>query len=146
MARAKTREQSGTARNGAAPQTSSVVAATDVARRAYHLNVARACGHNLENWLRAEPKRTSRRVQASAAMLQKALLEGIRAEFLEMPGLQLTVEQVGRLVAFDGQCVKRFSIRWVDAKFLCRRSNGVYARVTEGDISRRRSTGGPMVE
>jgi hypothetical protein len=79
-------------------------------------------------------------------MLQKALLEGIRAEFLEMPGVQLTLEQVWRLVAFDGQCVKRFSMRWVDATSLCRRSNGVYARVTEGDISRRRSSGGPMVE
>ena len=37
------RERSGTGRNGAAPRTSSVVAAADVARRAYDLRVAR--GH-----------------------------------------------------------------------------------------------------
>jgi hypothetical protein len=53
MAPAKTRGQSGTARNGAAPRTSSVVAATDVARRAYDLNVARGCRHDLgEGWTR----------------------------------------------------------------------------------------------
>ena len=53
MAPAKTRGQAGTARNGAAPRTCSVVAATDVARRANDLNVARGCRHDLgEGWTR----------------------------------------------------------------------------------------------
>lgn len=71
------------------------------------------------------------------AMPQKALLERIRAEFLEMPGLQLTVEQAGRLCGLREPVCQAVLDGLVDAKFLCRKSTGVYVRVTEGDISHR---------
>lgn len=79
-------------------------------------------------------------------MSQKALFERIRAEFLEMPGLQLTVEQAGRFCGLQGPVCQVVLDALVDAKFLWRKSNGVYARVTEGDISRRRSSDGPMAD
>jgi hypothetical protein len=60
--------------------------------------------------------------------------------------LQLTVEQAGRLCGLQWPVCQAVLDALVDAKFLSRRSNGVDARVTEGDISRRRSSSGPMVE
>ncbi len=64
-------------------------------------------------------------------------LKRIRAEFLEMPGLCLTGDQVQRLCGVErAQCQLALDVL-VDAKLLCVKSNGVYARLTEGsDISR----------
>ena len=65
-------------------------------------------------------------------------LERLRAEFLEMPGLRLTVEQVQRLCGVEPTMCKAVLDAMVDAKFLWRKSDGTYVRLTDGTISRRR--------
>jgi hypothetical protein len=67
------------------------------------------------------------------------MLKRIRAEFLEMPGLQLTLEQVQRLCGVDQALCQAVLDALVDAKFLRVKSNGVYARATDGEASRPRS-------
>jgi hypothetical protein len=60
------------------------------------------------------------------------LLSRIRAEYLEMPGLRLTVPQAQRLCGGeDGSCQAVLD-RLVDERFLCRRPDGSYARLTDG--------------
>jgi hypothetical protein len=60
------------------------------------------------------------------------MLARIRAEFLEMPGLRLTVEQAQRLCGVERAACQRLLDRLVAVNFLCVKSNGVYARVTDG--------------
>ena len=63
----------------------------------------------------------------------------IRAEYLETPGLLLTREQMQRLCGVDRTGCQRVLDALVDARFLCVRRDGSYARLTEGtDAPRRR--------
>jgi hypothetical protein len=62
----------------------------------------------------------------------QAVMERIRAEFMEMPGLRLTMDEVQRLCGVEPTVCKVILDSLVDAKFLRRQSNGTYARVTEG--------------
>ena len=64
------------------------------------------------------------------------LLQRIRAEYLEMPGLCLTPEQMQRLCGVEPTLCRLVLDSLVDAKFLCLKSNGTYARVTDGETSR----------
>ena len=66
----------------------------------------------------------------------KAMLERIRAEFLEMPGLRLTVGQAERLCGVDRELCKAVLDALVDARFLCVKSDGAYARLTDGGLHR----------
>jgi hypothetical protein len=66
------------------------------------------------------------------------LLERIRAEYLEMPGLCLTSEQVQRLCGVERTNCQLVLDALVDAKFLCLKANGAYARLTDGAASRPR--------
>ena len=59
----------------------------------------------------------------------------LRAEFLEMPGLRLTSGQVQRLCGVEKTLCQRGLDVLVEAKFLCVRSNGVYARTSDGEVS-----------
>ena len=63
-------------------------------------------------------------------------LERLRAEFLEMPGLRLTVNQAQRFCGVDQTICKAVLDALVDAKFLCVRSDGAYRRVSEGQLRR----------
>lgn len=63
----------------------------------------------------------------------QAILERLRAEFLEMPGLRLTAEQVHRLCGVEKTTCRAVLDALVDEKFLCAKSDGTYARLTEGD-------------
>jgi hypothetical protein len=65
-----------------------------------------------------------------------AMLTRIRAEYLEMPGLRLTLEQVQRLCGVEQTLCQAVLDALVDAKFLCLKSDGAYARLTEGEIPR----------
>ena len=56
----------------------------------------------------------------------------IRAEYLEMPGLRLTPEQVQRLCGIERMICQLVLNELVDAKFLCVKVDGRYARLTEG--------------
>ena len=65
-------------------------------------------------------------------------LERLRAEFLEMPRLRLTAAQAQRLCGIDETICKSVLDALVDAKFLCMRPNGMYARLTDGEVPRPR--------
>ena len=57
-------------------------------------------------------------------------LERLRAEFLEMPGLRLTVAQAQRLYGVEPEMCQAILDALVDAKVLYRRSDGHYAQLT----------------
>jgi hypothetical protein len=63
------------------------------------------------------------------------LLERIRAEYLEMPGLRLTLEQMQRLGGVERTLCKMVLDALVDEKFLCVKSDGAYARSADGEIA-----------
>jgi hypothetical protein len=58
------------------------------------------------------------------------LLKRIRAEYLEMPGMALRLEQVARLCGIDRSTCKAVLDALVDVKFLGLRADGAYARVS----------------
>jgi hypothetical protein len=60
-------------------------------------------------------------------------LQRLRGEFLEMPGLRLTVPQAQRLCGVDPAICKTILDALVDAKFLCIKPDGAYGRVTDGE-------------
>jgi hypothetical protein len=69
-------------------------------------------------------------------MPHHSLLKRIRAEYLEMPGMRLTVEQAQRLFGVErASCVTLLDALVAD-RFLCVTFNGAYARVTDGGLSR----------
>jgi hypothetical protein len=60
------------------------------------------------------------------------LLARIRSEFLEMPGLHLTVAQAQRLWGLDEPTCREILAALVDMRFLARRRNGSFARAPAG--------------
>jgi hypothetical protein len=64
------------------------------------------------------------------------VLTRVRAEYLEMPGLKLTVEQVERLCGIERTLCRSVLDSLVETKFLCVGSDGTYARSTGGEIAR----------
>ena len=64
-------------------------------------------------------------------MPQRALITRIRAEFLEMPGLQLTLSQAQRLCGGDRGSCEAALHALVDEHFLCLQSGGRYARPSD---------------
>jgi hypothetical protein len=70
-------------------------------------------------------------------MPYNALMTRIRGEYLEMPGLRLTLDQAMRLFGVERTLCKPVLDALVEAKFLCVRPGGAYARVIDGDVGRR---------
>lgn len=66
------------------------------------------------------------------------ILQRIRAEFLEMPGLSLSPEQVQRLCGMDSTLCASVLEALVESGFLSRRADGTYARNRNPDVSRAR--------
>jgi hypothetical protein len=60
------------------------------------------------------------------------LLRRIKAEYTEMPGLRLTVAQAGRLWGVDATACLDLLERLITERFLQRRPDGTYSRVTDG--------------
>jgi hypothetical protein len=60
------------------------------------------------------------------------LLHRIRAEYLEMPGLRLTAAQAGRLWGLEPPTCNELLERLLRERFLQRRPDGTYARLTDG--------------
>ena len=58
------------------------------------------------------------------------LLARIRAEYLEMPGMRLTIPQVQRLCGGERAVCKEVLDRLVKERFLYQQHDGTYARVT----------------
>ncbi len=64
------------------------------------------------------------------------MLERVRAEYLEMPGLRLTLPQAQRLCGLERELCRSILQALVEAKFLCVKSDGTYARVTDDQLHR----------
>ena len=64
--------------------------------------------------------------------LKRQLLNRIRSEYLEMPGLRLKREQARRLWGLDDQTCVELLERLIDEKFLCCKADGSYARLFDG--------------
>jgi hypothetical protein len=64
------------------------------------------------------------------------VLNRLRAEFLEMPGLRLNPEQIRRLCGVEGTACQRVLDSLVNEQFLVRTSDGRYARLTTGQHPR----------
>jgi len=62
------------------------------------------------------------------------LFERIRAEYLEMPGLRLTFQQMQRLFGIERTVCQTLLDSLVDARFLCAKLDGHYALSTDGEI------------
>ena len=65
-------------------------------------------------------------------MPHNAVLNRIRAEYLEMPGLRMTLVQAQRLCGVERALCEMVLARLVDMKFLCVNATGTYARVADG--------------
>ena len=61
------------------------------------------------------------------------MLERIRAEYLEMPGLRLKREQVQRLCGIERSLCQVALDFLVTSSFLCVKSDGCYARLADGN-------------
>ena len=64
------------------------------------------------------------------------VIQRIRAEYLEMPGLTLRPEQVQRLCGVDSALCESVLEALVESGFLSRRADGAYGRDRNPDISR----------
>jgi hypothetical protein len=73
-------------------------------------------------------------LRREVAMSNNTLLRRIRAEYLEMPGLRLTLEQAQRLCGVERTLCKRLLDALVKARFLCIKSDGAYARASDGEL------------
>jgi len=72
-------------------------------------------------------------------MPHKSVLIRIRAEYLEMPGLRLTLEQAQRLCGVERELCRIVLDALVAEQFLCVRADGTYARLADGQMSHRRA-------
>jgi hypothetical protein len=70
--------------------------------------------------------------------VDQRVLERLRAEYLEMPGLKLRIEQVQRLCGIEQTMCKLILDALVKTSFLCLKSDGTYVRLTEGSSPRPR--------
>jgi hypothetical protein len=66
------------------------------------------------------------------------IIQRVRAEYLEMPGLTLRPEQVQRLCGVDSTLCQTVLEALVESGFLSRRPDGAYGRYRNPDISRAR--------
>jgi hypothetical protein len=60
----------------------------------------------------------------------ESLRERIRAEYVEMPGMTLRLEQVARLCGIERSICKLVLDALVDVNFLCLKPDGAYARMS----------------
>jgi predicted transcriptional regulator len=64
--------------------------------------------------------------------IDQRVLDRLRAEHLEMPGMKLRIEQVQRLCGIEQTMCKLVLDALVKTGFLCQKSDGTYVRLTEG--------------
>lgn len=72
------------------------------------------------------------------AVPNPSLLRQIQGEYLEMPGLKLTLGQAQRLLGLEAACCETLLNGLVEMRFLARGPDGQFLRVLEG------SENGPM--
>jgi hypothetical protein len=64
----------------------------------------------------------------------RRMLDRIRAEYLEMPGMRLTTEQVQRLCGVDASVCQVVMDSLVAIRFLCVHPDGTYVRMSEDSV------------
>lgn len=74
-------------------------------------------------------------VARSLVRLNEPILQRICGEYLEMPGMQLTLKQAQRLWGLDEETCARSLDFLVEHGFLARTGRDSYARLTEGSIA-----------
>ena len=62
-------------------------------------------------------------------MHARALIDRVRGEFNEMPGLRLTIPQAARLLGIEPEACRRVIDQLVDSKFLRKTPAGTIVRV-----------------
>jgi Fic family protein len=67
-------------------------------------------------------------INAARKTINDHLVARIRGEFVEMPGLHLTLAQAQRLWGLDERTCREVLDALVDMRFLARRRNGAFAR------------------
>jgi hypothetical protein len=60
------------------------------------------------------------------------VLNHLRAEYTEMPGLRLKAGQVQRLCGIEQAMCQQVLDSLLESKFLCLKPDGAYARATDG--------------
>ena len=70
--------------------------------------------------------------ESFAVVSSSHLLRRIKAEYIEMPGLRLTTAQAGRLWGLDASTCRDLLERLIAERFLQRRPDGTFTRLTEG--------------
>ena len=73
--------------------------------------------------------------ESSVVISRNQMVRRIRGEYLEMPGLRLTRAQAQRLWGLDEQTCAQLLDRLTEDKFLVRRDDGTYARLTDGALA-----------
>ena len=63
--------------------------------------------------------------------IRNAVSERIRAEYLEMPGMNLTTDQVARLCGMERSTCQTVLDALVEAQFLALKPDGTYVRRTD---------------
>lgn len=71
--------------------------------------------------------------------LDRRVLQRLRAEYLEMPGMKLRAEQIQRLCGIEPSMCTLVLEALVKAQFLSLTSDGSYVRLTEGPVRVRRA-------
>ena len=64
--------------------------------------------------------------------LPQEILERVRSEYLEMPGMRLTPRQLQRLCGIGPALCDALLESMVNSRFLTAKADGTYARATEG--------------
>ena len=59
------------------------------------------------------------------------VIQRVRAEFVEMPGMRLSTEQVQRLCGIERNVCRMVLETLVDARFLCINPDGRYGRIRD---------------
>jgi len=76
-------------------------------------------------------------------MTHSTVLKRIRAEYVEMPDMQLTLEQAQRLFGVERTLCETVFDALVDEQFLWVKPRGLYARVPDGGVPRHRGVPRP---
>jgi hypothetical protein len=72
----------------------------------------------------------------AAVRLATDLIQRVRSEFLEMPGLRLTEQQARRLLDLDPPSCAAVLGGLIDTGFLCRTRDGFFMRADQGQPAR----------
>jgi hypothetical protein len=85
------------------------------------------CGLHLA--IKVAANRTQTALKGKNAMHARALVDRVRGEFNEMPGLQLTIPQAARLLGIEPEACQSVIDQLVDSEFLRRTPAGTIVRV-----------------